>query len=268
METKGYYSIVRFVPDAFRGEGVNLGVLLLCPKERYLDWSFTSNHQRARRFFKYEADAHRLKILSKGLASRLEAERSRLLEPDALRNFSRRQQDAVQLTEPRTCAVVDPRAELKRLYQRLVEPETVEAAQATAMNALQVRALVAKQFENVGILDRLTKDVEFEARYRTTPYHFDFGYQNGEYKVIHATSFAFKNPDDGCERASVLLSEIDDVRKHCSGRQPTFSVVGSFNSEQEKVRRAVSTQFDEKKVRLVVTDRLPSLVDEVRREIH
>ncbi len=139
METKGYYSIARFVPDAFRGEGVNLGVLLLCPKERYLGWSFTPNHQRARRFFKHEADAGRLKVLSKGLASRLEAERSHLLDPEALRLFAGRQQDAVQLTEPRTCAIVDPSAELLRLYQRLVEPETVETVAATAMNALQTK---------------------------------------------------------------------------------------------------------------------------------
>ncbi len=268
METKGYYSIMRFVPDAFRGEGVNLGVLLMCPKERYLDWFFTSNHQRARRFFKYEADAHRLKILSKGLASRLESERSCLLEPDALRNFTRRQQDAVQLTEPRTCAVGDPRAELQRLYQRLVEPEAVEAAQTTALNTSQVRALVSKRFEEVGILDRLTKDVEFKARYRTTPYHFDFGYQNGKFNIIHSASFACKNPDEGCERASVLLSEIEDVLKHCSERQTKFSIVGSFKSEQEEVQRAVLTQFKEKEVRLVVTDELPSLVDEVRQGIH
>ena len=268
METRGYYSIMRFVPDAFRGEGVNLGVLLLCPKEGYLDWIFTSNHQRARRFFKYEADAGRLKILSKGLASRLEAERSHLLKPDALRLFARRQQDAVQLTDLRTCAIVDPKAELLRLYQRLVEPETVETVPMTAMNAQQVRNFVSKQFEKAGVLDRLNKDVEFEARYRTTPYHFDFGYQNGEYKIIHTASFAFKDPDDGCDRASVLLSEIDDVRKHCDGGRTTFSVVGSFDSEQEQVRLAVKTQFDVRDVRLVVTDHLPSLVDEVRRAIH
>lgn len=268
METKGYYSILRFVPDAFRGEGVNLGVLLLCPKEGYLHWRFTSNHQRARRFFKYEADASRLKILSKGLASRLEAERSHLLDPDVLRLFARRQQDAVQLTELRTCAIVDPAAELLQLYERLVEPETVETVPAAAMNASQVRAYVSKQFENAGILDRLNKDVEFEARYRTTPYHFDFGYQNGEHKIIHTASFAFKNPNDGCERASVLLSEIRDVRDHSNGEFPVFSVVGSFDSEQEEVRRAVTTQFREREVRLVVTDELPSLVDEVRQGIH
>lgn len=268
METKGYYSIVRFVPDAFRGEGVNLGVLLLCPEEGYLEWSFTPNHQRARRFFKYEADAHRLKILSKGLASRLEAERSHLLDPEALRLFAGRQQDALQLTELRTCAVVDPSAELQRLYQRLVEPETVETVTATAMNALQVRAYVSRQFEAAGVLDRLNKNVEFQARYRTTPYHFDFGYQNGEFNIIHSASFAFKNPDGGCDRASVLLSEIRDVRDHCNGERPVFSVVGSFDPEQEQVRRAVTTQFREREVRLVVTDDLPLFVDEVRREIH
>lgn len=268
METKGYYSIVRFVPDAFRGEGVNLGVLLLCPKEGYLHWHFTSNHQRARRFFKYEADASRLKILSKGLASRLEAERSHLLDPEALRLFARRQQDAVQFTELRTCAIVDPAAELLQLYERLVEPETVETVPTAAMNASQVRAYVSKQFENAGVLDRLNKDVEFEARYRTTPYHFDFGYQNGEHKIIHTASFALKDPNEGCERASILLSEIGDVRKHCNAGPPMFSIVGSFDSEQQEVRRAVSTQFDEKNVRLLVTDQLPSLVDEVRREIH
>lgn len=67
MQSKGYYSLVRFVPDAFRGEGVNLGVILLCPGRQFLEWRLTTNHQRARSFFRYDADAARLRTLGRGL---------------------------------------------------------------------------------------------------------------------------------------------------------------------------------------------------------
>jgi hypothetical protein len=265
METKGYYSVVRFVPDAFRGEGVNLGVILLCPQRQYLEWELTSNHHRARRFFKYDADADRLRVLGRGLAERLKQDRTALLDPARLREFAGRHQDMLQLTDLRTVAVSDPAAELSRLFWRLVEPEAAAVAER-GMNAQQVRVLTASKLRSAGLLDRVDQDVEFEARYRTTPYKFSFGYQNGLYKLIHTTSFAFKDANESCERAMVLLAEIEDVVKHQDGQKLEFQVMAA-PSAQPDARRAVATAFDEKGVRLWTPDAIDPLVEQVRAEL-
>jgi hypothetical protein len=127
METKGYYSLIRFVPDPFRGEGVNLGVILLCPEGQFLDWRITSNHQRARRFFGHAADVARLELVGRGLANRLQEQRRGLLDPSSFGAFAARHQDMLQLTEPRTCAVQNAQVDLDRLYSRLVEQDEIAA---------------------------------------------------------------------------------------------------------------------------------------------
>jgi hypothetical protein len=269
MHIKGYYSLVRFVPDAFRGEGVNLGVLLLCPDQQFLDWRFTTNHQRARRFFRYEADAERLRVLERGLSKRLEEERRNLLDQRRLGDFVSRHQDVLQMTDLRTSAVSDPQAELSRLFSRLVEPEEGAAGIRQAMNAHQVRMYTASKLQAAGVLPKLQTDVELPARYRTSPYRFTFGYQNGgPYKLIHTTSFAYKEPNEGCERALVLLGEIDDVITHQSGHRVAFDVVAAFDPQQPNVQKAVSTAFAEKKVQLWVPEKIDPLIAKVKTEIH
>ena len=268
METKGYYSIIRFVPDAFREEAVNLGVLLLCPERQFFDWRLTSNHQRARRFFKYEADVERLRVLGRGLAKRLEAQRADLLDPKRLADFIARHHGMLQMTALRTCAVSDPPAELSRLFARLVDQETPPVA-ARGMNAQQVRSFATSRFQQAGVWDKLDKDVEFPARYRPAAYQFAFGYQNGgPYKLIHTSSFVYKDANEACERALVLLGEIDDVRTHQNGRGLDFQVIAAFDDEQPAVREAVSTAFREKEVRLWVPREIDPLIEQVKAEIH
>jgi hypothetical protein len=117
-------------------------------------------------------------------------------------------------------------------------------------------------------LDQLDEDVEFQAHYSTTPYQFSFGYQNGgPYKVIDTASFAYKAADRGCERALVLLGEIDDVVKHEHERKLEFSVIGSFSPDQPDVKEAVTTAFREKNIRLLIPDEIEPLVKEVERDL-
>ena len=49
--SKGYYSILQFVPDLERAEGANIGVVLFCPERRFLDVMVSHNNDRVRHFF-------------------------------------------------------------------------------------------------------------------------------------------------------------------------------------------------------------------------
>lgn len=267
METKGYYSILRFVPDPFRDEGVNLGVILLCPEHGYVDWRITTNHQRARRFFKYEADPGRLRLLGRDLNQRLERERVSLLSVDYLTTFARRHRDVLQLTEPRTCAVDDPVHDLTTLYSHIVEVED-SSKPRSALNSQQVRAHVSSRLDADGLLRFMQPDIQLSANYKTRPYSFSFAYQNGApLSIIEATSFAYKDPEVGCERALILLGEIDDVSTHTDVRAESFSVVGAFHPDQPEVEKAVDLAFRERRVRLYRVEHLDPLVERVKSEL-
>ena len=269
MQSKGYYSLVRFVPDAFRGEGANLGVILLCPDRRFFEWRLTTNHQRARRFFRYDTDVARLRTLGRGLAERLETSRREYVDPDRLRDFVGRHQDMLQLTELRTCAVGDPQAELDRLFARLVDDEPAPV-RSRAMNPQHVLRFTKSEFEKAGILGRLEQDVSFQGHYRTSPYHFSFGYQNGgPYKLIQTTSFDFQEPNNAFDRAFVVLGQIDDLREHPpSNRELTFEVVGAFDTVADDARKAIHAAFQDKKVKLWEPDSIAPLIERVARELH
>jgi len=268
METRGHYSVVRFVPDAFRGEGVNLGVLLLCPDKQYFQWKLTSRHQRAGRFFQEDADAAQLRALGKGLASRLGKERRALMHPDALRDFIGRHQDMLQLTELRTCALTDPDVELERLFARLVEPSEDKPQSTRGMQTSQVRAIATKTFREAGVIHSLEQDVEIAASYHTSPYRFDFGYQNGgPFHLIRATSFALTDQDHGCDRALLLLGEIYDIRQHHKTPQYEFDIIAAFDTQQPDVRDRVSAAFKDNGVGLWMPEQLESLISRIKSEV-
>lgn len=45
--TKGYYSILQYVPDPERAEGVNIGLMLFCPEKGFLRIQTSGrDHQR------------------------------------------------------------------------------------------------------------------------------------------------------------------------------------------------------------------------------
>lgn len=268
MDTKGYYSLVRFVPDAFRGECVNLGVVLLCPEKRILNWQLANDYRRAGRLFGSDADSQRLRASKHALETRLATERHLLLDPARFHEFALRQQDMMQLTEPRSCAVSDPDAELDRLYERLVETHAPKRAAPEAMNSAQLKRFVTDRFDRAGLLDSIQTEIELPARHRTTPYHFDFGYQNcTAYKLVHTASFALQDPDEGCERAMILIGQIEDVRKNQTDCERTFTVVGTFAASQVEAQRAVTAAFEDRKITLWPSDQVDRVVETIRRDL-
>jgi len=49
--SKGYFSLVQYCPDVARQEAVNVGVVLLCPEQKFIGVKITPGNQRIRRFF-------------------------------------------------------------------------------------------------------------------------------------------------------------------------------------------------------------------------
>ncbi len=268
MTAKGYFSVLRLVPDPFRGEGINLGVLLLVPAEGYLDWRITKRHRRVNAFFKGEAkvDLDRLRRVENGLTKWLERDRRQLVNPGALEAFIKRQQDMLLLTDLRTCAVTDPAAELEALFERLVEPARQESATERSMTAHRVRRQVERRLQEEALLEYVQQDVVVQARWKPGNYTFSFGYQNGIYRIIHATSFMRRDPEESRQSALVTLGEIEDVRTHC-GEEYDFSVVAALPEEDENYRTAITAAFEDKKIRLAEHNRLEPIIQQVKQDL-
>jgi hypothetical protein len=119
MYSKGYYSILQYVPDVERAEGVNVGVVLICPARNFLKVRTTKDNNRVVRFFGTNAgfDAQRLTILKQALEERITA----IQTLEEFQRFVETRANHLRLIAPRPIKLVEPEAELDRLFAALVE---------------------------------------------------------------------------------------------------------------------------------------------------
>ena len=118
----GYYSIIRYVPDTVRGEGANIGVVLLCPETGFLDVQISKGNDRVRRFFKKEPklDLGQLNNLKEEFVGRILAAQSDIATLDDLKKFISTRANCFQMTEPRFLKTDNPESEVKLLFDRMV----------------------------------------------------------------------------------------------------------------------------------------------------
>ncbi len=268
-EKPGFFLVAQFVPDSFRAEGVNVGVVLVSPEDRLALWSIDKTNDRAKRLLGASGvDGGRLRVLKLGLLERLKRDSASLLEPERLDSFAKRFRNQLQLTNPRPCVVLDPEATLSELYERLVAfPEEVKAERAID------RKRIRKEFEDRlrarAIYDKLDHDIEMEARYKPHPYIFGHGYQNGHYQVVHEVSFAVQSADANCDRALALAGAIDDVRDHSGGQSSNleFTVLTAFSPGQHDAQAAINRIFADRSIGVYPLDDVETLVEKVVRAV-
>jgi hypothetical protein len=119
MYSKGYYSILQYVPDVERAEGVNVGVVLICPARNFLKARTTKDNNRVVHFFGTNAgfDGQRLTILKQALEERITA----IQTLEEFQRFVETRANHLRLIAPRPIKVTEPEAELDRLFAALVE---------------------------------------------------------------------------------------------------------------------------------------------------
>jgi hypothetical protein len=116
-----YYSLIQYCPDLSRAEAVNVGVLLFCPELGFVDARTSSRNDRVRRFFpSLNIDEARLNIMKRSIGRRLRAEPTRFEAVEDLIAFIDTRANEMVVTPPRPMQVVEPEADLARLYEELV----------------------------------------------------------------------------------------------------------------------------------------------------
>lgn len=259
-----YYSTARYVPDEFRAEGVNVGVVLVCPELRIVDWKFSHNYQRVRRALSPEQlDTRRLKFMVAGLQERLSEEHSKLIHPRDFDKFVKLFRNKLQLTDPRSCLIKEPSKDVESLFERLVD-QVPKRQLAKGQSAQQLRAEFRRLLQLKGLYDRLEHGVRIPARYKPGFYQFGHRYLNGKYHIVHEEGFAMADPDQNCDRAAALAIDIEDARNHESA---DFTVIASFAPGQPDVDTAVANLFRDKGIELRTAQQMESVVEKISQDL-
>lgn len=253
--------LVHYVPDAVRGESLNIGLLLYSPEENYLGCLFTDDLRRVKRFHPH-ADLDFLRELQQDFEQQIE-EHSEAL-PDYLNWMEESFSNLVQISPARTCLLRDPVAELQTLFDRYV------GARMEGPLPLDTRVRIKQRLRlslvRAGVWQRLERNIP-AARWTQPgdPFTFDFGYRpvevagkpNGHIKLIHALSLRRDT-----ELAKVLVYTLDHVRR----REPaelTAVVEGRPGPEEPA---AILSQNILREGGIAI--RSIGLVDEYARSIH
>jgi hypothetical protein len=212
LKTCSYY-LVRYAPCTEREEFLNIGLLLHCAEEQFLDCLFTRDFRRIRRFHP-QADLKFLRDLQSHFEQRIQDHEDNL--PDFLEEMLQSYSHAIQLAPARPVLAADPPEELGRLFGRFVGLRQAENPATDTRMRIKQRLVEALQRVRVYDHKQLEKRVPAEPlTHPGDPFHFDFGYrplmtggkQNGHLKLIHALSLRRDH-----ELAKVLAFTMGYVR--------------------------------------------------------
>ena len=228
--TRGYYSILQYVPDLERNEGANVGVVLFCRERKFLKAQTATGNDRVRRFFSpdEDLDLDRINAYKAAFEERVALESEGSWTLDEFREFVNTRANLLLLTEPRPIKVTDPQAELAKLFESLVggrKRRTGRSEAATRERELNDRfdVLLAER----GLVQRVERNVQIVSALLDRTLMFPFAYRNGHLNVIQSVAFE-GSKNNKIDRACQLAVEGQDLadrpaflRRICPG--PAFT---------------------------------------------
>lgn len=179
------FLLMRYVPDPFKNEFVNIGVLLLGRSDDFADVRFTRDWARVR-CADPQADVDILEALESDIRQQLQSSESR---KQIIHRLQDTLSNGLQLSEPSALLSDFPMRDLERLAQTYLE--RAKPQRETRLGGRQrIVSEMRNAFEAAGVWAALNKKIK-AAKYthRGDPLKIDCGYRpNGVIRLFHAVS--------------------------------------------------------------------------------
>lgn len=260
--SKGYYSIIQYCPDLARLEAANIGVLLFCPEEMYLQGRTVRDNKRIRHFFGSEGhDWARINSFKQGIEERLVRESGSITSLDELERFIATRGNQFQMTPPRPMKVREPDRELDRLFAELVD------GQQRARSEASLPRLIGQRFAAAGLQRKVQRDVPVVVPVFEREVRIPYAYHNGRFNLIQPVRFESRDPAQIEITACRYAVEGRSLYQHADSRHGELQlvVVGKFAAQNVDTKDHVRRLLEKHDVRLFGFDQLPTLIDEIRR---
>lgn len=251
------YFVVRYAANLLRNEGLNIGILLHCPEERYLGCLFADDFRWVRRL-DAQADVELLRELQQDFENQIESNESD--QEGYLRQLSESLSHTVQLEGPRACMLRDPAAEIRDLYDRNVGRGKAKIPGEDTR--LRIKQALTSAFVRARVWERIEKRIPAERWTQPgDPFTFDYGYKpNGSIRLIHALSLKRDT-----QLAKTLVYTLDCVRR----REPAdlTAVVEGLPRSADATSLATQSILMEGRILLRPLVEADALAESVRREL-
>jgi hypothetical protein len=225
------YFLVRYVPNLLRDEGLNIGVLLHCPEERYLGCRFAEDFRWLRRLHP-QADLELLGELQADFEKQIES--SERDQEGYLHSLRESLSNLIQLDGPRACLVAEPQTGIDDLYRRSIGPHPARTLPPDSRPRIKER--LAAALAGARIWEQMEKRIPAERWTQPgDPFTFDYGYRlDDSIRLIHALSLRRDT-----QLAKTLVYTLDCVRR--SEAAKLTAVVESAPESRTQHRAAFAT---------------------------
>jgi hypothetical protein len=270
------FLLVRYVPDAVKGEFVNIGVVLLDKSSGTAEARFLRDWRRIRRLDPV-ADLEVLAAVAADIQQSLGAggaDHARMLQllHDSCAN-------TVQISEPKALLTDSPARELEYLLEMYVDRIARGARRESAGRAAMV-AKICRAFQHAGVWQVMSKKIPVAPyTHAGDPLKIDCGYRpNGVLKLFHAVPLypAGPKPDTLAtplfvDAVKVLAFSFPQIREGVArvlgaATILTAIVEDGLPGERQEVAFALET-LQRSSILVATTGDLPRLAETARQEL-
>jgi hypothetical protein len=259
------FLLLRYVPDAVKGEFVNFGVLALenGPQgAELIDVRFTRDWGRVL-CLDPQADVEVLTALQREIQQEIGQTKDRA---DLLRRMEESFSNVVQMSQAVPVLAEVPAVEIETVARTYLETPKLRRTREPA-GRRKILETMRDAFEEAGVFALLTA-VPVEPYTRPgDPFEFDFGYRVGnEIKLFHAVSL--KASIDAAVMLAARYPKIAAAMAQTAGAPAMLTAV--VEAELDRSRSEVGfalEMMEEGKIRVATTTEMPAIAEEVRVEL-
>ena len=256
------FFLLRYVPDAVKGEFVNIGVVLVGSEKDadYGDVRLTTDWRRVQ-CLDPDVDIEVLQALEREVRIQLASTHDRDM---LLRRLQDSFSNTVQVSEMKACLGAEPRQEIETLAKVYLE-RSRPAGQRQQSGRQRILSAMQSAFERAGVWDLIDREIPASKyTYKGDPLTIDCGYQpNGIFYMFQAVALA-RNVDAAKVLAysyPELSQGIEHVRK--AKASLTAVVEDNLNPNSEEIGFAL-TILKDRGITIAPIKEMPLLAETAR----
>lgn len=260
------FFVLRYVPDAVKGEFVNIGVVLLSPAGA--EMRFSTDWSRVR-CMDPDADLEMLQAMESGLRSELARAESREL---VLKKIQDSFSTSIQLSPLTGCLAESPQAEADLLARHYLETAAARKVRGErgAGARLRLAAQMRRSFEDAGVWELMMRKIA-AAEYTAAgdPLKIDCGYRphgNGLIRMLHAVSL--KSGAEGAKLLAYSYPQMGEGMRQRLARQTELTAIveDALDRALPEVGFGIAA-LERSGIIVAPASELPRLAERARREL-
>ncbi len=259
------FFLLRYVPDAVKGEYVNFGLVMIeSPKAGFADVRLTTDWRHLL-CLDPQADIEMLRAMERDIRRQVVDVRDC---ESVMRWLNDSFSNLVQLSESKGCLTTDPAKEIEVMAGMYLA--SAQAGQTRALSAReQIVLTIQESWESAGVAS-LVKRFPVE-RYtgKGDSFAFDFGYLVGnQLKLFHAVSL--KARIDPAVTLAARYPKIANLIRNAEkdAFEPTLTAVVDNDLDEKKLEIGFAlAMMREANIRVAEVREMPGIAEEARREL-